>query len=385
MADQTDIMLAIKQIAAERKIDVEEILSAIKQAILQGFKHEYDIRETEADILSVDMDPVAGHIAVYAHKTVVKTVEDDRLEISLVDAKKIDPKAKVGGTVKVDITPTGDFGRVAAQSAKQVILQKLRESEKESAIAELHDKMGGIESFRVQRVLPEGDILGEVNRARAIMSKEHRVSNEFYRIGNGVKVLLKEIEEDTRGKFILVSRSDPDFLKALFSLEVPEIDSGTIEIVAIAREAGSRSKVAVVSHSDGVDPIGSCVGQKGVRINAIMNELGLGRVEEKVDIILWDEEIEQFIENSLSPAEVLHVEITDEEEQKVQVTVRNDQYSLAIGREGQNVRLAKKLTGWEIDVLPEDPDTLNAPVGKAAMETEGEESETSEEETEANE
>ncbi len=356
MSEPTEIMLAIKQIAAERKIDVNEIIEAIKLALLLGFKNEYDLGEETS--LKVEMDPEIGHIAVYANKAVVKKVKNSQIEISLEDAKEINSKAKIGDEIDVDITPSGNFGRIVAQSARQVILQKLRESEKESAIRELKDKIGTIESVRIQKILAEGDIVCEINRARALMPKAERVPTEFYKLGSSVKVLLKEIVEDTRGKYILVSRAAPEFLAELFRIEVPEIDSGTIDIMSIAREEGSRSKVAVRSNSDGVDAIGSCVGQKGVRINAIMNELSIGKFDEKVDIILWDEDIEHFIKNSVSPAEVISVKIKDKKNKKAVVVVPNDQYSLAIGREGQNARLASKLTGWEIDVQAENPEEL---------------------------
>lgn len=352
MADAPDILSAIRQIASERKIDINEILEAIKEAIKNGYEREYN---SEEDIFEVEFDPEKGYIAVFVRKNVVKEVEDKRIEISVDEAKKLDKTLKVGDSVLIDITNEGDFGRIAAQTARQVILQKLRESEKEAAIKEVEHNIGEIESVTIQRVLPEGDILCEINRARAIMPKDERVPTEFYAIGSRVKVLLKSIEEDTRGKYILVSRASSDFLKALFKLEVPEIDSGSVEIVAIAREAGSRSKVAVKSNADGIDPIGSCIGQKGVRINAIMNELKLGKIEEKVDVILYDEDIKEFIMNAIRPAEALSVVITDETEKSAKILVPNEQHSLAIGREGQNARLANKLTGWNIEIESDAP------------------------------
>lgn len=348
MADPMDIMSAIRQIAAERKIDLDEILDAIKEALKAGFKKEYDLSEN--DPLEVEMDPEKGHIAVYVKKTVVKKVEDEKLEISLKEAQEIDSDSEEGDIVLVDITPEGDFGRIAAGTARQIILQKLRESEKESAISEIKDKVGGIEAVTIQKITREGDVICEINRARAVMPKDERVPTEYYQLGSRVKVLLKSLEEDQRGKYILISRADPDFLRELFRLEVPEIDSGTVEIVSIARDAGSRSKVAVRSNSDGIDPIGSCVGQKGVRINAIMNELKLGNYEEKVDIILWDEDTATYLMNAIRPAEAINVEIQDEDTKTAVITVPGDQHSLAIGREGQNARLASRLTGWRIDI-----------------------------------
>ncbi len=349
---QTDIMSAIRQIAAERKINADEILEAIKEGIKISYREEKGLEEK--DNLEVDIDPEVGQIAVFAIKTVVSGKPDEDTEISLADAKKINPKVKLGGTVKVDVTAEGDFGRIAAQSARQVILQKLRESEKEAVLKQFENKVGTIISVIVQRILPEGDILCEVSKARAIMPKSERIPSEFYKLGGTLKVLLKGIEEDTRGRYMLVSRADNNFLKELFKIEVPEIESGSVEIVSIAREPGSRSKVAVRSNATGVDPIGSCVGQKGVRINAISNELRSGDHEEKIDIILWDEDIERFLMNSIRPAESIKIIIESKKEQVATIVVPDEQYSLAIGKEGQNARLANKLTGWKIDIKSEN-------------------------------
>lgn len=349
---QTDIMSAIRQIAAERKIDVEDIVEAIKQGIKLSYREEYQY--DNRDSLEVELDPERGHIAVYLKKEVVKMVDEPNTQISLTDAKKSNPKAKLGDQVRVDITLQGDFGRIAAQAARQVILQKLREAEKEAVIRQFTDKEGTIITVTVQRILPEGDVLCEVNKAKALMPKVERIPNEFYKIGGHVKVLLKKIDEDAKGKYMVISRADPDFLKELFRMEVPEIESGSVEIVAIAREAGARSKVAVRSNAAGVDPIGSCVGQKGVRINAISNELKSGDHEEKVDIILWDDNIETFLMNAIRPADSLKVEIKDKKLKEATIVVPDDQLSLAIGKDGQNARLANKLTGWQIDIKGEN-------------------------------
>lgn len=347
---QSDFMLAVNQIAAERNIDANEVIEAIKMAIRAGFKRDYP--EEEGSILNVEIDPVAGSISVYADKKVVEEVTNPATQISLKEAKKLESKLRIGDHVEVDITPDGDFGRIAAQAAKQVILQKIRESEKESVLKEFTDKVGQIETGVIQRL--DGDaVLWEVRKAIAVMPKEDRVMSEFYKSGTRHKLLIKEIAITPRGKQLIVSRSAPEFLKALFELEVPELVSGSIEIKKIAREEGSRSKVAVASNTDGIDPIGSCVGQKGVRINAIMNELKVGNSEEKIDIILWDANPEQFISNALSPAEVVKVEVVDAKEKVARVIVPDEQLSLAIGREGQNVRLAAKLTEWKIDIQGE--------------------------------
>ncbi|KXK26151.1 MAG: hypothetical protein TR69_WS6001001145 [candidate division WS6 bacterium OLB20] len=348
MSSQTDFLSAINQIAAERNIDPDEVLEAIKAAVISGFRRDYP-EEDEGVSLDVEIDSQMGSIRVYADKKVVDKVTNKATQISLDDAQEIESKIEVGDHIQVDITPSGDFGRVAAQAAKQVILQKIREAEKESVMLEFKDKIGEIDYGVVQRM--DGDnVIFEIRRAMAVMPKEDRIPVEFYRSGARLKVLIKDIRTGPRGKQLIVSRADPDFLVGLFKIEVPEILSGSVEIKAIAREAGSRSKVAVMSTSDGVDPIGSCVGQKGVRINAIMNELKFGPVEEKIDIILWDDDTEEFIANALSPAQVERVEIMDEDEHEVKVIVPDDQLSLAIGKEGQNVRLAAKLTGWNIDI-----------------------------------
>ena len=349
MALQNDLMLAINQIAAERGIDADEVLEAIKTAILAGFRRDYPEEEDLGMSLKVDVDKDKGAFAVFADKKVVKDVSDKSTQISLKDAKKIESKLKVGDHIEVDVTPTGDFGRVAAQAAKQVILQKLRESEKDAVMEEFKDRIGEIETGVIQRM--DGDsVLVEIRRATAVMEADDRMPGEFYRSGDRLKFLLKKITQGPKGKTLLISRSDPDFLRAIFELEVPEILSESVEIKAIAREEGSRSKVAVASNVEGVDPIGSFVGQKGVRINAVMNELKHGTNEEKIDIILWDENTEDFISNAFSPAQPIAVELIDEKEKRAKVIVPDDQLSLAIGKEGQNVRLAHKLTGWKIDI-----------------------------------
>lgn len=350
MGLQTDFMVAVNQIAAERNIDPDEVLEAIKLAIVTGFRRDYP--EEEVETVEVDIDESNGSISVFGDKKVVDTVTNPRSQIALEDALKIEPKLKVGDHVQVDITPSGDFGRVAAQAAKQVILQKIRESEKNAVMSEFTGHIGEIEYAVVQRM--DGDnVIFEIRRATAIMPQEDRIQSEFYKSGSRLKVLIKDIRETTRGKQLIVSRSDPKFLEALFKLEVPEIVSGSVLIKSMAREAGSRSKVAVESTVEGVDPIGSCVGQKGVRINAIMNELKFGNHEEKIDIIAYAPDTSDFIANALSPAQVIRVTIRDEKKKEAEVIVPDEQLSLAIGRDGQNVRLAAKLTGWNIDIQGE--------------------------------
>jgi len=347
---QTDFLAAINQIAAERNIDPDSVTNAIKMAIITGFRRDYP--EEEGAILDVEIDPVAGTISVYADKKVVKDVTNKATQISVKAAISLENKLREGDHVLVDITPTGDFGRVAAQAARQVILQNIREAEKDSIMEEFNDKIGEIDYAVIQRM--QGDnVLMELRRAIGVMPLEDRIPNEYYKSGSRTKVLLKEIKETSRGKQLIISRADPKFLIGLFKLEVPEILSGSIDIKAVAREAGSRSKIAVNSNVEGVDPIGSCVGQRGVRINAIMNELKFGLQEEKIDIIAWAEGEADFIANALSPAQVISIDIIDAEGKKATVIVPDEQLSLAIGKEGQNVRLAAKLTGWNIDIQGE--------------------------------
>ena len=342
MAMMSEFISAINQIAAERGIEKEEIFTALESAILVAYKKEkFSGEEKEEELgsnLTVELDRETGEFKLIATKEVVKKVKDNDMEISIEEAEMISPSVEVGDSVQIEM-PAEDFGRIAAQTAKQVILQKIRESEKEAVISEYSDKVGEIFTALMQR-MQRGEVVFEIGKATAFMPPEEQIPNEFYRLGDRYKVLLKDIVDSQ----MVVSRADPKFLIELFKLEVPEIESGVLEVMAIAREAGSRSKMAVKSTQDGVDPIGSCVGQRGIRIANVMNELG----EEKIDIIEWDEDPEEFVANALSPAKIEEVSIEDE---TATVTVADDQLSLAIGRDGQNVRLAWKLTGYKIDIV----------------------------------
>ena len=313
MAMTSELVAAINQISAERGIDKEEVFKALESAILSAVKKE---------------------------------------KFGKVDYEEVDFDEKLGDSVQIEM-PSEDLGRKATQTAKQVLLQKIRESEKDAVISEFSDKVGEVYTALMQR-MQKGAAIMEIGKAVAYMPQEEQIANEFYRVGERYKVLLKSIEDSE----ILVSRADPQFLIELFKIEVPEIESGVVEIKAVAREAGSRSKIAVVSHQDGNDPIGSCVGQRGIRIANIMNELG----EEKIDIIEWDEDLDRFVANALSPAKVDSVEISDD---TATVISPSDQLSLAIGRDGQNVRLAWKLTGIKIDIVGaqgEEAQTVENPV-----------------------
>jgi len=354
MAMVSEFVSAMNQIAAERGIDPEEVLEALESAILiaykkEHFKDEYRKEEKEegeeekkiGENLSVELDRNTGEFKLFAIKEVVNKTEDPESEIALNEAEYISSNIEIGDSVQIEM-PVEDLGRIAAQTAKQVVLQKIRESEKIAILSEFEGKVGEVFTALMQR-MQKGNAIFEIGKATTVMPVEEQVSNEFYRIGERYKVLLKSIEDSE----VLVSRADPNFLIELFRLEVPEIESGVVEIKAVAREAGSRSKIAVVSHQDGVDPIGSCVGQRGIRIANIMNELG----EEKIDIIEWDEDDETFVANALSPAKIIDVKIKDG---IATVETDEDQLSLAIGKEGQNVRLAWKLTGYKIDILGPD-------------------------------
>ena len=348
----SELVAAINQISAERGIDKEEVFKALESAILSAVKKEkygkVDYEEIDDKLgsnLAVEVDRETGEFKLFALKVVVKKVKDVETEIALSEAELISPSVEVGDSIQIEM-PSEDLGRIATQTAKQVLLQKIRESEKDAVISEFSDKVGEVYTALMQR-MQKGSAIMEIGKAVAYMPQEEQIANEFYRVGERYKVLLKSIEDSE----ILVSRADPQFLIELFKLEVPEIESGVVEIKAIAREAGSRSKIAVVSHQDGIDPIGSCVGQRGIRIANVMNELGA----EKIDIIEWDEELDRFVANALSPAKVDSVEISGD---TATVISPSDQLSLAIGRDGQNVRLAWKLTGVKIDIVGAQGETV---------------------------
>ncbi len=343
MAILSDFLAAVNQICAERGIEPTDVYGAIEDAVKTGYRKDYG----EGEALVVDINEDKGEVKVFVDKKVVDDVTDKATQISLEDAQKIESKLKVGDHVQVDVTPEAEFGRIAVQTARQIILQKIREAEKEAGIKEFKDKIGTVETGVIQRM--EGDgVLVEIRKATALMPAEERIPGEFYKSGSRLKFFIKEIKKDAKGKQLIVSRAADDFLKELFAIEVPEIRSESVEVKAVAREAGSRSKVAVISNQEGVDPIGACVGQKGIRIDNITDELK----GEKIDIILWDKDLETYIANSLSPAQVEEIEL-DEEEKVAKVVVPDDQLSLAIGKDGQNVRLAAKLTGWKIDIQGE--------------------------------
>jgi N utilization substance protein A len=339
MAMVSEFVAAVNQICSERGINSENIFLAIESALLSAYKKEFD--KDSAENLSIELNRETGKFALIAKKTVVVKVSDPDTEISTKDAQKANKKMKTGDIVEIELQDV-DFGRIAAQTAKQVIMQKIGESERQAILDEYSGKIGEIFVALMQR-MQRGQVVFEIGKATAYMPQDEQIPNEFYKVGDRYKVLLKGIDDTTGGKVLTVSRADSEFMIGLFRMEVPELDSGAIEVKACAREAGSRSKIAVVSHQEGIDPIGACVGQRGMRIANVMSELG----EEKIDIIEWSSDPEQFIANALSPAKVEHVSIYGD---TAKVKVAEDQLSLAIGKEGQNVRLAYKLTGYKIDI-----------------------------------
>ena len=337
---KSDFLVALTQLAAERNLPREIVLSAIEAALASAYRK--DSIAAGQDI-SVKLDPGSGEVTVTILKTVVEEVEDDVIEINLADARAIKPDAVIGESIATESMPHS-AGRIAAQTAKQVVMQRLREAEREIVFEEYTDKVGEVFSVTVQRVEPR-QVVVDIGRGEAVMPVSEQMPIERYRQGQKFKAILSSVERTAKGTELIVSRADKDLLKRLFEMEVPEIYSGAVEIVAIAREAGSRSKVGVRAIQDGVDPIGSCVGLRGVRIQNIVNELQ----GEKIDVLEWNKDVGRFIANSLNPAQVMRVEL-DPTTQSAIAVVPDRQLSLAIGKEGQNARLAAKLTGWNVDI-----------------------------------
>jgi len=337
---KSEFMLAITQLSAEKNLPKEVVLSAVETALESAYRKNNFAPNQE---ISVKIDPTTGRVKVWAGKTVVEQPSDTRLEISLADAAKIKPDAQLEEVVMVEATPR-NAGRIAAQTAKQVILQRLHEAEHSAIFEEYSDKEGDIVTGVVQRMEPR-QLFVDLGRAEAILPAAEQVRTERYRIGQRLRVYLLEVVRTSRGPQVVVSRSHPNLLRRLFELEVPEVLSGVVEIKAIAREAGYRSKIAVAARQEGIDPVGCCVGLRGIRIQNIMRELN----GEKLDVVSWSEDTAAFIANALSPAQVLSVEL-DEDDGIATVVVPDKQLSLAIGKEGQNARLAAKLSGWRIDI-----------------------------------
>ena len=340
-----ELMEALNILEKEKEISKETIFEAIENSLMLACKNHFG----KADNVKVEINRENGDFSVYAEKTVVETADDvmdDMLEISLEDAKKIAKKAKVDDIVKVEIK-SKEFGRIATQNAKNVILQKIREEERAVVYNQFHAKEKDIITGVVQRYIGR-NISINLGKADAILNESEQVKGEHFRPTDRIKVYILEVKANSKGPRILVSRTHPDFVKRLFESEVTEIKDGTVEIMSIAREPGSRTKMAVYSHHENVDPVGACVGLNGARVNAIVDELG----GEKIDIINWDENPGNLIQNALSPAQIVAV-FADPDEKTAKVVVPDYQLSLAIGKEGQNARLAAKLTGYKIDIKSE--------------------------------
>jgi N utilization substance protein A len=352
----TQFISAIEQICDEKGLSKEIVLEAVEQALAAAYKKDYGDRDQE---VRVQLDEETGAPRIFLSKEVVEEVENPFMQISLSDAQKHKKGAKLEDVIEYE-EDNKDFGRVAAQTAKQVIVQRIREAEREVVFAEYSDKEGVILNAVVQRV--EGNnVFVDLGKASGIMFPAEQIRGEHYYPGQRLKVFIVRVEQTARGPQIVVSRSHPDMIRQLFEMEVPEIEAGTVEIVGIAREGGARTKIAVRSNADGVDAVGTFVGGRGARVQAVMADLG----EEKIDIIPYSENVEEFIASALSPTKVLSVTL-DEAEKKAVVRVPEDQLSLAIGRQGQNVRLAAKLTGWNVDIDGADESGVEATAEAAA-------------------
>jgi N utilization substance protein A len=335
-----DFIGALLQLNAEKNIPREQLVATLAEAIQSAYRRATPNNE---DVF-VEVDPDSGRFNAYRARYVVEEVDDPLTEFTLDEARKHDAGAKVGDLVRTEALEASSFGRIHAQMATQLVRQRLREVEREQVFGQYAQRESEIITGTVSRVEPRGVIL-DVGRAEAILPTTDQSATEHYRIGQHVKAFVLEVRRTTKGPLIYVSRTHKNFLRRLFELEVPEIHAGTVEVKAIAREAGSRSKVAVSSRQEGLDPVGATVGQRGGRVQAVVAELG----GEKIDIIPWHEDPAVFVANALSPAQVVRVDI-DEDNRIAAVTVPERMLSLAIGREGQNARLAAKLTGWRIDI-----------------------------------
>lgn len=347
---------AIKLIAEEKNLPEEQVAEIVEQALAAAWRRDFGDREQE---VRVTMNLNTGDVTAYVAKEVVNEVENPQMEISLAEAQAVRKNAKVGETVEI-IQKVEDFGRVAAQTAKQVIMQRLREAEREIVLAEYEDKVGTLVNGVVTRV--EGRVVRvELGRAQGLLPASEQIQGERYYPGQRLKLYLKDVEKGFRGPQLIVSRGCKEFVEQLFRGEVPEMEGGAVEIKAIAREAGVRSKIAVASNTPGVDPVGTFVGGHGTRINAVRDEIGN---QEMIDIIVWDEDPATFIANAMKPANVVKVKLGKED--KATVIVEEDQLSIAIGKAGQNVRLAGKLTGHELDVEAEGVAKVEKPAAGEA-------------------
>jgi len=337
-----ELLQVADTVARDKGIDKDEVLEAMEQAIQKAgrskYGQEYDIR--------AEIDRRNGEIRLLRFREVVETVENEATHIPLSAAKRLNAEAEIGDFI-TDPLPPIDFGRIAAQTAKQVIVQKVRDAERQRQFNEFKDRVGEIVNGLVKRV-EFGNVVVDLGRAEAMLRRDELLPRESFRQGERVRSYIYDVREETRGPQIFLSRTHPQFMAKLFAQEVPEIYDGIIEIKAVARDPGSRAKIAVISRDSGIDPVGACVGMRGSRVQAVVGELQ----GEKIDIIPWSQDPATFVVNALAPAEVTKV-VMDEEQKRIEVVVPDDQLSLAIGRRGQNVRLASQLTGWDIDILTE--------------------------------
>lgn len=337
-----EFMQAFEQLGKEKGIAPDVLFDAIEAALISAYKRNFG----SAQNVRVSLGRTTGEIHVYARKNVVAEVSDTRLELSLSEAKTIDPRYELDDVVELEVTPK-NFGRIAAQTAKQVVVQRIREAERGMIYEEFSNRESDIVTGIVQRI-EQKNVFIDLGKAEAVLAPSEQIPDELYRYGDRLKSYIVEVKKTTKGPQILVSRTHPGLLKRLFELEVPEIHDGVVEIKSVAREPGLRSKIAVYSRDETVDPVGACVGHKGMRVQTIVNELK----GEKIDIVKWNADPVKYIANALSPAKVVSVEV-QETEKISRVVVPDYQLSLAIGKEGQNARLAAKLTGWKIDIKSE--------------------------------
>jgi transcription termination/antitermination protein NusA len=351
-----DFVGALLQLNAEKQVSREQLIGAVEDGIQSAYR-----RVAGDEDIHVRIDAESGRIRVYRARLVVEEIEDELTQITVEDARKFDANAKPGDVVETEQLDGDVFGRIGAQTAKQIVLQRIREVERDQVFDQFASREGELITGTVNRVEPRAIILDVGKNTEAILATTEQSALEHYRIGQNVKAFVLEVRRSVRGPQIFVSRTHKGFLRRLFELEVPEIHNGTVEIKAIAREAGSRSKVGVSSRQDGLDPVGATVGQRGARVQAVVAELA----GEKIDVIPWNEDPALFVANALSPAQVLSVDI-DEEKRIASVTVPERMLSLAIGREGQNARLAARLTGWRIDIRSD----VSVAEAKAAAEAE---------------
>ena len=341
--DNKELILALEELEKEKGIEKAYLLESIETALVTAYKRNFDALEN----VRVEMDRQTGATHVYSIKEVMEKANDDALEISVEDARKINKDLKEGDTVEVEIVPK-DFGRIAAQTAKQVIIQKLREAERNIIFDEFNNRKGEIVSGIIQKA-DHNIVVMDLGRLEGVMPLKEQIPTEKYSVNEKIKGYVLDVERGAKGApQVIVSRSHPDFVRKLLEFEIPEIYEGVIEIKSISRDPGNRSKVAVYSPDENIDPVGSCVGQKGVRIQNVINELN----GEKIDVIEWNEDPSIYISSALLPAKILAVDIK-EEEKFAQVIVPDDQLSLAIGKAGQNARLAARLTNWKIDIKSE--------------------------------